>query len=253
MIFRRIKAHIEKENWFAVFVDFLIVVVGVFIGIQVANWNDSRATYQTETRLLHELKREVEKSIVLSNHHITSYQQVTNAGKRSLEFIAQGKPCEDNCWAIIVDFMHASQWQSVSVKRSSYENMRSLGFPKNTLIIDAIESYLDQNTDNNDVFKVLPVYRSLVRQIVPFDAAQFYWANCYRLLDGIEEYVLDCPKGMPDDEAKKTVEEIIQNKNIKPHLTEWAASIVSMPLTLGDQNTAAQRAIDLINDELDLR
>ena len=146
MIFRRIKAHIEKENWFAVFVDFVIVVVGVFIGIQVANWNDSRATYQTETRLLHELKREVEKSIVLSNHHITSYKQVTHAGKRSLEFIAQGKPCKDNCWAVIVDFMHASQWQSVSVKRSSYENMRSLGFPKNTHIIDAIESYLDQNT-----------------------------------------------------------------------------------------------------------
>ena len=39
MIFRRIKAHIEKENWFAVFIDFLIVVTGVFIGIQVANWN----------------------------------------------------------------------------------------------------------------------------------------------------------------------------------------------------------------------
>ena len=83
----------------------LIVVVRVFIGIQVANWNDSRATYQTETRLLQELKREVEKSIVLSNHHMTSYQQVTNAGKRSLDFIAKEVPCE---------------------------NMRSLGFPKYT-------------------------------------------------------------------------------------------------------------------------
>ncbi len=43
MIFRRIKAHIEKENWFAVGIDFLIVVFGVFIGIQVANWNTARA------------------------------------------------------------------------------------------------------------------------------------------------------------------------------------------------------------------
>ena len=43
MIFRRIKAHVEKENWFAVFIDFCIVVVGVFIGIQVANWNQARA------------------------------------------------------------------------------------------------------------------------------------------------------------------------------------------------------------------
>ncbi len=43
MIFRRIKAHIEKENWFAVGIDFIIVVFGVFVGIQVANWNDRRA------------------------------------------------------------------------------------------------------------------------------------------------------------------------------------------------------------------
>ena len=28
MIFRRVKAHIEKENWFAVGVDFFIVMVG---------------------------------------------------------------------------------------------------------------------------------------------------------------------------------------------------------------------------------
>ena len=42
MILRRIKAHVQKENWVAVGLDFLIVVVGVFIGIQVGNWNEAR-------------------------------------------------------------------------------------------------------------------------------------------------------------------------------------------------------------------
>ena len=42
MILRRIKAHVEKENWFAVGIDFAIVVIGVFIGLQVANWNEAR-------------------------------------------------------------------------------------------------------------------------------------------------------------------------------------------------------------------
>ena len=42
MILRRIKAHVEKENWFAVGIDFVIVVIGVRIGLQVANWNESR-------------------------------------------------------------------------------------------------------------------------------------------------------------------------------------------------------------------
>jgi len=43
MLFRRVKAHIQKEDWFAVFIDFVIVVAGVYIGIQLGNWNSARA------------------------------------------------------------------------------------------------------------------------------------------------------------------------------------------------------------------
>lgn len=42
MLLRRVTKHVKEQNWFAVFVDFFIVVVGVFIGIQVANWNEQR-------------------------------------------------------------------------------------------------------------------------------------------------------------------------------------------------------------------
>ena len=42
MILRRITEHVKAQNWTAVALDFLIVVVGVFIGLQVANWNDAR-------------------------------------------------------------------------------------------------------------------------------------------------------------------------------------------------------------------
>ena len=39
MLLRRITKHVKDQNWFAVGIDFFIVVVGVFIGIQVSNWN----------------------------------------------------------------------------------------------------------------------------------------------------------------------------------------------------------------------
>ncbi len=52
MILRRITEHVKTQNWFAVGLDFVIVVVGVFIGIQVANWNERLAERGTEARLL---------------------------------------------------------------------------------------------------------------------------------------------------------------------------------------------------------
>ncbi|MBI3437688.1 MAG: hypothetical protein HY054_03370 [Proteobacteria bacterium] len=43
MILRRVRQHATTHNWFAVSIDLLIVVLGVFLGTQVSNWNDARA------------------------------------------------------------------------------------------------------------------------------------------------------------------------------------------------------------------
>ena len=55
MLLRRITKHVKDQNWFAVGIDFVIVVIGVFIGIQVANWNDARNDAQREQQVLVEL------------------------------------------------------------------------------------------------------------------------------------------------------------------------------------------------------
>ncbi|MEM7728529.1 MAG: hypothetical protein AAF311_04560 [Pseudomonadota bacterium] len=59
MILRRIRAHVEAENWFAVFLDFAIVVLGVFIGIQVANWNTAQQDRRDERATLEALHAQV--------------------------------------------------------------------------------------------------------------------------------------------------------------------------------------------------
>ena len=52
MLFRRIAENVKAQNWTAVFLDFVIVVVGVFIGIQVSNWNDARVE-NSKKQLIH--------------------------------------------------------------------------------------------------------------------------------------------------------------------------------------------------------
>ena len=59
MILRRITEHVKAQNWFAVGIDFFIVVVGVFIGIQVANWNAARKDRAEEAIFLEALYQDV--------------------------------------------------------------------------------------------------------------------------------------------------------------------------------------------------
>ncbi|MEE2692785.1 MAG: hypothetical protein VX640_14725 [Pseudomonadota bacterium] len=56
MILRRVIEHVKAQHWTAVALDFVIVVLGVFIGIQVSNWNAEIADRRTETAYLKQLQ-----------------------------------------------------------------------------------------------------------------------------------------------------------------------------------------------------
>ena len=60
MLLRRVTEHVKNQNWIAVGIDFAIVVIGVFIGLQVANWSETRAQYQRELTYLERLDAEFE-------------------------------------------------------------------------------------------------------------------------------------------------------------------------------------------------
>ena len=42
MILRRLSGHVRAQNWVAVGLDFLIVVVGVYLGVALGDWSDAR-------------------------------------------------------------------------------------------------------------------------------------------------------------------------------------------------------------------
>ena len=58
MILSRVMAHVKAQNWTAIAIDFFIVVFGVFIGIQLGNWNHARADRVEERQLLTRLDDE---------------------------------------------------------------------------------------------------------------------------------------------------------------------------------------------------
>jgi hypothetical protein len=60
MRLRHLMRHVRTQNWLAVGLDLVIVVVGVFIGIQVSNWNDARRDLSREQLYLARLDAEMD-------------------------------------------------------------------------------------------------------------------------------------------------------------------------------------------------
>lgn len=63
MILRRIIAHFRKQEWTAIAIDFVIVVVGVFVGLQVNNWNEARIERRAEIGYLAAMEEDVAFSV----------------------------------------------------------------------------------------------------------------------------------------------------------------------------------------------
>ena len=85
MLLRRITKHVTDQNWFAVFIDFLIVVIGVFIGIQVANWNEESADRLNEQETLIALKSDV----LETKSNIEEFLDSAGKGQKHLRQLAE--------------------------------------------------------------------------------------------------------------------------------------------------------------------
>lgn len=111
MLLRRVIEHVKAQNWFAVGIDFLIVVVGVFIGIQVANWNDARRDRAIEALYLDRLQQEIAE---FSPQAEADYQSVRDRQERIIEvqaYFRTGKGREmldgKHCAAIVMSHIYA--------------------------------------------------------------------------------------------------------------------------------------------------
>lgn len=63
MLLRRITKHVKDQNWFAVGLDFLIVICGILIAFQITNWNEARHDRRDEQRYLAELAVNLEADL----------------------------------------------------------------------------------------------------------------------------------------------------------------------------------------------
>lgn len=92
MLLRRIIAHLRKQEWTAVAIDFVIVVIGVFVGIQVANWNETRLEAQRERGYLVALQGDFRAVIAELEHDVARYDDIANSMTFLLEQSRMARP-----------------------------------------------------------------------------------------------------------------------------------------------------------------
>jgi hypothetical protein len=89
MLLRRITQNVKAQNWFAVGLDFFIVVAGVLLALQVSNWNEARSSRDGATNTLVRLKNEAAFNIATLDDRIESIENSRSVRNRAMRALAQ--------------------------------------------------------------------------------------------------------------------------------------------------------------------
>jgi hypothetical protein len=253
MLLRSVIKHVNTQNWFAVGLDFAIVVVGVFLGIQIGNWNEERVFEIREQTLLVELRAEISEGIELATIWQKYLAEISNAGATSIAFINSDQPCSDDCWDRIIDFFHASQFISVDLDRSVLDELQRVGLPSSRAIESAITAYYSQGVGVAEVLNERPAYRTLIRELIPHTMLDTLWAGCHDVDHGVESLSRDCATEHSSEELRAIVEVIRANPRVRPTLNHWTSMTNTMGPYMYGAIEAGREAIAAIDSELGKR
>ncbi len=91
MILRRFMKHTTDQNWFAVGLDIIVVITGIFLGMQATEWNEERKTRLKEAVYVGQFQADLETSITLGEEFRIKNEAFAKATK-VLARMAAGSP-----------------------------------------------------------------------------------------------------------------------------------------------------------------
>ena len=179
MLLQRIAKSIKDQNWAVLVIEVLVLVIGVFLGLQVDNWNEVRiernAVKTYYDRLIQDLRTN-ERSLLA---HQVYYQNVKAHGEAALFALQTAQDNLDE--QFLTKAYQATQiWHTV-FNRAAYEEILSVGAMNTIPDIEARERLANyyvavdaisfQLRDTNS-------YREVLRAHMPIEIQRSIEDNC---------------------------------------------------------------------------
>ena len=127
MIFKRVVARLRAQDWMAIAIELAIVIMGVFIGTQVSNWNSNRIERAKTEQMARDLQPEL-KNQILNFESLAAYYAVTRRYGEAALAGWRGDAAPGAWVAVERHFRdeHTEAWWALEVEAGPYGPARGL-------------------------------------------------------------------------------------------------------------------------------
>ncbi len=250
MILRRIIAHFRKQEWTAIGIDFVIVVIGVFVGIQLGNWNEARAMRAQESAYLAQLRDEIVENDRMLEHLATYTDRSVEGGRNALAWLESDEPCGSRCDALLIDFFHASQLWGTGFQTGKYAENERRGFPTDDDTRAAVRRFYIYLAGWNPINLTAPAYRERLRRHLSPEAAEVLWGDCFVVDAEIESMSADCAPALASVDTASVLRAIRADDQIADDLRFWIGQNIFAQQEYPRARESAANAVAAINEEI---
>jgi hypothetical protein len=169
MILRRLTANLRAQNWTAIAIEFFIVVVGVFIGTQVANWNQARLEKQATARMLVQLIPELRAELAFFENVEKYYATTRRYADQAMAGWKDGGMSDSD---FVIAAYQASQISGIGINPDSWsltfggEQLRNIEDPAMRRNLEVV---LTSDYGPVEFLAVATPYREQVRRVIPIE------------------------------------------------------------------------------------
>tara|TARA_R110000868_G_scaffold100893_15_gene277695 strand:+ start:97 stop:873 length:777 start_codon:yes stop_codon:yes gene_type:complete len=250
MLLRSITKHVKDQNWFAVALDFVIVVFGVYIGIQLGNWNEERVDQARSQQYMKWMANDLTQEISIYNDRVQFWQQVSEYGLAVLDEANTGETSLSS-WELIIAYFQASQSAEFFPSNATFEELQSAGdleLVRNADLRNALSEYYAYPGVEN--LRERPRYREHIRSLLPARIQKYIWLNCYGT-DGALQVLKACPSPITQTESEAIIDRLKSNETLLDELRYWISSLQIAGLIASGNAQLAKELRDELYEQLD--
>ena len=245
MIRRRVIENLKKQQWTAVGIELVIVILGVFIGLQVSNWNQERVSARQAANFAERLKADLREEDWAYQLQIAYNREVLANADRAANALEGTTTMSDE--ALLVSAYRASQYKQRLRRRSTYDELISTGtiglIRDATLRDTAMRVYNVPTIDNVVREGMQSRYREAFRMSLPNEVQRAVAKNCgdryvktgdYTAILGSIDYPCTC--GLAEQTIRDAAKALRSNPNVLPLLRLRIADIETRLVDLTNNN-----------------
>ncbi len=178
MLLRRIIAHFRKQEWTAIAIDFVIVVVGVLVGLQVNDWATRQADARRGEAYVQRLIADVELDLENRRRGLVYYDAVYEGAVQTNALLRQSSP---DPRGLVINAYRATEYSYTASSRATWDEIVSSGdvglLPTDAAALLGIYFSVDTSIDAREVLMASP-YRLRVRRTISFEVQDAIRRGC---------------------------------------------------------------------------